>query len=330
MAAPNIGYIIATGIDSRTKVLADNLLNNNALLRELKKRGNTKKTFSGGEYIIQELMFNDPSTNTVDSFSGYDTIDIIPNNAFDAAKFGWAQYAASVTYSGRDRLINSGKEKTIDLIESRITAAEAQLMNRLDMDLFLDGTGNGGKNLTGLAAAIADTPTNTYGAINRSTWTFWKNQTFSGVTDGGAAVSAANIQAYMTALSLNLIRGSDRPDMILAGATYYKHYVESLQAIQQVTDADSASAGFTSLMFNGGGGAVKVIMGGGIGSNTPATRMYFINSKYLHWRPHADMNFARMSGGERHSVNQDATVILFGWAGNLTCSGSQFQGVLKP
>jgi hypothetical protein len=29
------------------------------------------------------------------------------------------------------------------------------------------------------------------------------------------------------------------------------------------------------------------------------------------------------------SVNQDATVKLIGWAGNLTSSGIQFQGVLR-
>ncbi len=51
------------------------------------------------------------------------------------------------------------------------------------------------------------------------------------------------------------------------------------------------------------------------------------NTKYIHFRPHADRNFVPI-GGERQAVNQDAVVKLYGWAGNMTTSGSQFQGVL--
>ena len=55
--------------------------------------------------------------------------------------------------------------------------------------------------------------------------------------------------------------------------------------------------------------------------------MYFLNTKYLFLRPHRDRNFVPI-GGDRQSVNQDAIVRLIGWAGNLTTSGAQFQGVL--
>jgi hypothetical protein len=56
--------------------------------------------------------------------------------------------------------------------------------------------------------------------------------------------------------------------------------------------------------------------------------MYFLNTKYLFFRPHRDRNFVPI-GGDRQSVNQDAIVRLIGWAGNLTSSGAQFQGVLS-
>jgi hypothetical protein len=55
--------------------------------------------------------------------------------------------------------------------------------------------------------------------------------------------------------------------------------------------------------------------------------MYFLNTDYIFFRPHKDRNFVPI-GGERQSVNQDAIVKLIGWAGNLTCSGAQFNGVL--
>ena len=61
-ANSTISDIIATTIQSRSGELADNVTNNNALLRRLKDRGNIK-TFSGGNVILQEIMYTDASTN---------------------------------------------------------------------------------------------------------------------------------------------------------------------------------------------------------------------------------------------------------------------------
>lgn len=48
--------------------------------------------------------------------------------------------------------------------------SEARLLNRIAGDIYLDGTGNGGKNITGLGAAVPDAPTTgTYGGIDRAT-----------------------------------------------------------------------------------------------------------------------------------------------------------------
>ena len=55
--------------------------------------------------------------------------------------------------------------------------------------------------------------------------------------------------------------------------------------------------------------------------------MYFINTKYLHYRPHRDRNMVPINP-DRYSVNQDAMVQLIGWAGNLTLSNARLQGVL--
>jgi hypothetical protein len=71
-----------------------------------------------------------------------------------------------------------------------------------------------------------------------------------------------------------------------------------------------------------------VFLDGGIGGSIPTNTMYFINSKYMFFRPHKDRNFVPI-GGDRQSVNQDATVKLIGWAGAMTCSGAQFQAVLS-
>lgn len=324
----NLSDIVTTTIQSRSGTLADSVTKNNALLSKLKGRGNVK-TISGGNVIMQELMYNDASTLNAGSYSGYDVIDITPNSPISAAQFDLKQYAAAVSISGFEMLQNSGKEQIIDMLEGRINIAEGQLMNQISAGIYSDGTGNGGKDITGLQAAISTTPSSgTYGGISRANWTFWRNAAFSGVTDGGAAVSNTNIQSYMNRLAVQLVRGTDRPDMIVADNNYYRFFLESLQAIQRVTSEDSAAAGFTSIKYLGAGLNCDVFLDGGIGGSIPSNRMYFLNSKYIFFRPHRDRNFVPI-GGDRQSVNQDAVVKLIGWAGNLTGSGAQFNGVLS-
>jgi len=327
-ANADISDVVATTIQHRNGVLADNLTNNNALLRKLKARGNVRP-FSGGNVILEEIFYNDPNTNNANSYSGYELINISPDSPISAAQFDIKQYADSVSMSGLEMLQNNSREQIIDLLDGRMQVSEARLLNRIGSDIYLDGTGNGGKNITGLGAAVPDSPTNTYGGISRTTWAFWKSKSYSGVTDGGAAVSAANIIQYMTALGLQLVRGNDKPDLWVADNNYYGFYVNALQAIQRVTSdgGGDAGAGFASLKFYGGGMAADVVLDGGIGGAATANHMWALNTKYIYFRPHSERNFVPI-GGERQAVNQDAIVKLYGWAGNLTCSGSEFNGVL--
>ena len=323
----NLTDIVSTTIQNRSGTLADNVTNNTALLLKLKERGNVKPV-SGGNVILQEIMYNDTTTENAGSYSGYDVIDITPNSPISAAQFDLKQYAAAVSISGLEMLQNSGKEQIIDLLEGRIQVAEAQLMNDISTGIYSDGTGNGGKDITGLALAVSASPgSGVYGGINRTNWAFWRNVAFDATTDGGAAASPGNIQSYMNRVSVQLVRGTDRPDIIVAGNNYYRFYLESLQAIQRITSEASAGAGFTSLKYFGAGFNCDVYLDGGIGGALNTNRMYFLNTKYLFFRPHRDRNFVPF-GGDRQSVNQDAMVKLIGWAGNLTCSGAQFQGVL--
>jgi len=314
--------IIATTIQSRSGELADNLTQNNAILQRLEQKGNIKP-FSGGNVILQEIMYNDPSTNNANSYSGYEVLNISPDSPISAAQFSITQYADSVTMSGLEMLQNSSKEAIIDLLDGRMQVSEARLLNRISGDLYLDGTGNGGKNITGLAAAVPDSAsTGTYGGINRANWTFWRPTVTT-----GTAVTALNIQALMTSTAIQLVRGTDKADLIVADNNFYSFYVQSLQAIQRITTEESGAAGFASLKFYGGGTSADVVLGGGYGSQATANHMWFLNTDYIFLRPHKERNFVPI-GGERQAINQDAIVKLYGWAGNLTCSNQFLQGLL--
>jgi hypothetical protein len=322
MATPNVSEIMTTTLESRTKKLADNVSENNAILNRLNKRGNVKP-FSGGRVIYQELDYAENSTYK--RYSGYETLNISPSEVFTAAEFDIKQAAVAISISGLEQLQNSGPEQMIDLLESRIVNAEKTMQNNLSSDLYSDGTADGGKQIGGLQLLVADTPTSgTVGGINRLNWTFWRNQSFDATTDGGAAVTAANIQSYMNTMYLRTSRGTDHSDLIIADNNYYNAYWQSLQAIQRVGDSEMADAGFQTLKFMG----ADVVFDGGYGGAAPANHMYFLNTNYIFWRPHRDRNMVPLNP-DRFAVNQDAMVKLIAVAGNLTTSNCFLQGLIK-
>jgi len=322
-ANSSISDILATTIESRTKKIADNVTNNNALLDRLKKSGRIK-TFSGGTKILQELSFSENSN--AGWYSGYDLLPVGVSDVLSAAEYDIKQAAVPVIISGLEQLQNSGREKMIDLMESRLEVAEATMANLICGGLYSDGTAAGGKQIDGLAAALPVDPTAaSYGGIDGSTFTFWQNQ----VSDQTAAdgLDPTKIQGYWNLLWASLVRGMERPDLIMADTTVWNAYIASLQAQQRFTNTQSADAGFATLKFMD----ADVVLDGGIyngnnGSGAQAGTAYFLNSKYIHYRPHADRNMVPLSPNRRYATNQDAEVQIMAWAGNLTVSGRQFQG----
>lgn len=322
MASPNISEIITTTLESRTGNLADNFSLNNALLMKMKESG-TLKPVSGGYVIRQELAY--AQNNTYKRYSGYETLNISPSDVFTSAEFDWKLASTAITISGLEMLQNSGKEAVMDLLEERIKNAETSLMDNVGLDMYSDGTADGGKQIGGLQLLVADSPaTGVVGGIDAATWSFWRNIAFDATTDGGAAATSANIQSYMNRVMFQLVRGTDRPNILVSDNNYYRLYTESLQTIQRITNAKMADAGFINLEYMG----IPVVLDGGVGGGCPANHMYFLNTKYLHFRPHRNRQFVPL-GDDRQSVNQDATVKLIGFAGNMTASNRRLQGVLK-
>lgn len=312
--------IVTTTLRNRTGKLADNISKNNALLNRLKKRGKIK-TVSGGRTIVQELEYAE--NGTFKRYSGYEALNISPSDVFTGAEFNYAQAAVAVSISGLEMIQNSGESAIIDLLESRIANAERTITNNIAVDCYSDGTSDGGRQIGGLQSLVAKTNTNTVGGIDANAYSFWRNIAFSSATDGGSAATAANIQSYMNRLYVQLVRGADAPDLIVADNNYWRLYLESLQAIQRIASDEMAQAGFASLKYMNS----DVVLDGGFGGGAPSNTMYFLNTNFLYFRPHGDRFFVPL-GDDRYAVNQDAMVKLIGFAGNMTCSNRRLQGVI--
>ena len=326
MPIPNsvMTEIVTTTLRNRTGKLKDNVTKNNALLSRLSRKGKVK-TVSGGRTIVQELEYAENSTYR--RYSGYEVLSIQPSDVFTAAEFNYAQAAVAVSISGLEGLQNSGDWAIIDLLGSRISNAERTLTNNIALDCYSDGTADGGRQIGGLQLLVSGTPsTGTIGTIDASTTigSFWRNIAFGAVADGGGAATSANIQSYMNRVYVQLVRGADATDLIVADNNYWRLYLESLQAIQRITSDMDGQAGFQSLKYMG----ADVVLDGGVGGGAPTNTMYFLNTDYIYFRPHSDRFFEPL-GDDRSPVNQDAMIKLIGFAGNMTTSNRRLQAVLK-
>jgi hypothetical protein len=316
-ANTSITDIIATTIEKRSKKIRDNVTKNNGLLTYIKEKGNIRE-FSGGSSIIEEISFAENAN--AGWYSGYDLLPVSAQDVLSGAQFDIRQAAVPVVISGLDQLKNSGPEQMIDLMEGRMKVAESTMANLISAGLYSDGTGSGGKQLIGLDLAVPVTPTTgTYGGIDRATWAFWRSKSTT-----IASLTTATVQPAMNAMWASLQRGMDRPNLVLTDSLFWAQYVGSLQALQRFTSPESANLGFPVVKFMD----ADVVMDGGIGGNATARTAYFLNTNFLHYRPHRDRNMVALSPNKRYAINQDAEVQILGFAGNMTCSGAQFQGRL--
>ena len=314
--SPNSTYteIVTTTLAGYSKTMADNVTNNNALLRHIDQKGN--KSPATGRTIVQELEY--ATNSTTKWYSGYEVLDTSTSNVFTAAEFNYKQLAGNVVISGLEQVENSGPEQIFNLLKSRIRNLEKSLKNTMATALYADGTGTDSKEIGGLQLLVPGTVGNTVGGINSGTYTFWKNQVYDFSTESITA-SATTIQTAMNTLWLACIRGADRPDVIVGDTTYFGFYWASLQTNQRFTSDESASAGFMNLMFMD----APVYYD----DQCPATKMYFLNTDYLFLRYAQGREFVPL--GEKASVNQDALVMPVAWAGNMTVSNRARQGIIQ-
>jgi hypothetical protein len=316
--APGISELLTLSTYNVGKKLADNISKGNAALMKMEAKGNIR-TFDGGVTIREAL---DYGTNTnVTWISGSETFGVGATEHATSAEFAIKQMVGTVSVNGLEKIQNSGKGKLIDLVTSKVKNLERNMRNTVSTDMHGDGTGSSSKTITGFLLMLPTTVTSgTYAGINRATAgnEFWRPQITT------VTLTAANAAATMTDLYISTSRGTDHTDLILAGATAYGFFNKGMQLIQQITNPKMAEAGFTSLRFIG----ADVVLDNNVGGLT-ATHMLFLNTDYIHWRPFEGLNFAPIEPEKRAPTNQDVSISVMGWAGNLTCDNCNVQGRLN-
>ena len=322
MPSPNAVFteLVSTTFRKHRKEITDNVSKNNALLRRLYDKKQTRKE-DGGLTIVTPLDYAE--NGTYQRYSGYDVLNIGASDVISAAEYQWRQIAINVAANGQELRTNSGDSRILNLVKSRMKNAIRTFKNNFSADLYSDGSLS--NQINGLQAIVAANGAGTIGGIDSSTWTFWKNKVQSAAAplQGGGAIvpGPTTMESLMLPLWLALTRGDDQPDLIVMDNNYYTFFETSQTSIKRYTDETKANAGFVSLKYK----SADVIFDGG--SGIPTNTGYFLNTDYIELVSHRDADMTVMD--ELKPVNQDAAVVPVLWMGNLVCSNRALQGTMK-
>ena len=309
---PDFNAILSTTLQNYQPTLVDNIFKDLVLLNHMNERGRVQME-EGGTSIVEPLMY--AVNGTASSYSGYDAIDLTPQDGISAANYQWKQMAASIAISGIEEAQNRGTEAIIKLLNAKIMQAEMSVKSDLNTMLYGDGTGNNNKDFNGLGNIVA-TVNNTVGGIDASTNTWWNPY-----QDTSAATLALT---DMGKVYNNASKGNDVPDLIVTNEDLFSKYESLLTNNVRYQDVKKANAGFQNLMFK----QTPVVFDLALAADTSAAPMYFLNTKYLklvgmngHWFNTTDFQSGTVAGIDARY----ALVLAFG---ELTCSNRSRQGYL--
>ncbi len=318
--------VLSMALEERAPAWQDLVSNSNALLAVLRRKG-LWEPYSGPR-IRETLQI---AKQDAQWYSGYDFLDNPPIELFNDAYYTPKMVAVPISLTMEEILNNQGANQLKPVLKSYMMAAESALEDAMDTAIHSDGTANGGKQLTGLAAAVPIvTNSGTYGGISRLDNAIWRTTTYdlnSAYTSIGTQVSSTTIRPFLNRIMTARSRGRRHADLLLMSPEHYEAYDAATLAIQRTTNSSSelGKLGFSSLEYIGGGKRAEIVMDGGIGSNMPANTTYGLDTDSLRLRYNPSRNFDKLFEGDgQKPLNQDALAQFIGWMGELTMTNPLF------
>jgi hypothetical protein len=238
--------LLAQTLKNHAGTMTDNAFRKHVLGSWLLRTDHVK-TKDGGESIVEPLEYAD--NDTFGSFSGYDTLPTDPQVEATAAEFDWKLWAGNVTTSDEESKVkNAGRSKVVDLVKTKVRNLEKTISNELNEMWFGDGTGNGSKDMDGLAKLIGDETSSItiVGNINCATAgnEFWRSEV---VDMNSAARSTKQWRTVYNTISY----GGELVRLIITTQTLFEDYEDELAPHLRLTSNDEADALFQTLNFKG-------------------------------------------------------------------------------
>jgi len=303
--ASSFNKYFASWMDLIPKKMYDNIVKRSPTFAFLTQ--NKKQWDSGGDTIRPHIKYQQATNGG--SYRGYDTLDITPQQTRTDAEFRLKQLYASIVFNGYEEAASNGELAIFKMGEIAMKDAEDLLFHIFATQLFADGTGNGGKDILGLAAAVDDgTNVATYAGIDRTTNTWWKAQ---------YAGSVGNITwDLLTQYYVQASRGGlkNSPDFMVAGLTAWTSINKVVSAKYQTHSVTSnatkmiGALGFPVIEFMG----VPVVYD----EYCPTGDLYMLNSETIQWY---NKKFAQPTEMVK-PANMDAKIGQLLTYGELVCT----------
>jgi len=273
---PNIGQVTASVFERVVRRKPeDNVFTSQLLLNSLKSSGGFSKE-PGGALIEETLEYAENST--FKSHSDMDTIDITRVDVFDAARFNWKENAGAITYSELEKARASGEEAKFALIDAKVQNGKNTHFAVMNRQMYSDGTGNGSKDIGGLALLVSSTPTTgTVGGINRALFPFFRNRQTSGANTGTAF---NQLRGAMRTTYNNCSKGAadQHPDLFIFDQTSFEGYESTLTTNERFTTKDSGDGGFKNEVLKFKGAKTT------FDEDCPASTGFVLNFMFLKFR----------------------------------------------
>ena len=271
-----LSSLLAVTQDGYVKMVQDNVNNKSATLFLIKEKSQVDMRSVAGNQVQIPLMVE--GNTTVDSYKGYDLIDTTPQKGLVDAYLPWAYYSGSITISRQEQKENSGESKIADLLGTKMKQVLASMTTRVNYDLLNDaGTGNGGKNLTGLPAICPQAVAASAGAYAGITNAKWRHAPVASASASTAIITDLDLLYY------GLTDGSDVPDIILSNGTGFAAYAAAnRQAGVGISYVNTklADAGFATMAYMG----IPMVLDQAVPNSTAGSTkalFYMLNSSYL-------------------------------------------------
>ncbi len=316
MVAGNANYLttlLTTTLEIYlSKMPKDTIFNSIPLLDQLQKRG--KKTQKGGTIWLEPIMYE--GNETGESYSGWDRQDISPQEGFTNAQFGPKYYRWALAIDNQQLSENSGDAQVIDILSIKWRQLEKSARNLINADLYLAGTANGGKTLTGLALAVDSS--GTYGNIVRSANSWW-SAVETPVAGTLQVTGSTGLRRFWNDLSNG--QGSENPDMFLTTSAVHEGYEALMDPRMQFTNRGAQDVGYP-----GSGGLVFKEKPIYWDDACQSGVLYGLNLDYLALRVVPGDDFSH--GAFKEPIDQRGKVAPVYWSGNLVASNCRFLGKL--
>lgn len=277
MADVNIGQVAATAWEYiHGDGPTDQIFTSQALLYLLREGGYDEYADGGRlfEYPIEYAI-----NPTFKSMGEMENIDTTRADVFDAARYDQKIFGGSVVFSDLEDLRNAVSGRKIDVVKKKLKNGTNSAMEQLDLMLFGDGTGNGGKDMDGLQKTISATPTTgSVGGISAVTWAFWRNRQTAGTKTTSAF---DNLKASMESIHNQCSLGGTekKPTGVVSDRTSFEGYLSLLNTLTRLVkdgngDADPDLGWLNdAIQFKG----IPMVYD----EQCPSATMYFVNKNFL-------------------------------------------------